>query len=179
MPTPGLHFYRTSLTQTLSCVGSWSADGNLYMIVSGKIWAIFLSRSVFKSQLSRINISFHLGEVWEYWQPGEYKNSDKAFSCMSLTTDGMKIFLSQVNIYCWDFSVKSQKPPKLMVTELIKDKTILTEFWIKLWWTWNASDSIQWIEEYGTYEKNEAWTKLWISLVVEKQKLANYYSGIF
>ena len=96
MPTPGLHFYRTSLTQTLSCVGSWSADGNLYMIVSGKIWAIFLSRSVFKSQLSRINILFHLGEVWEYWQPGEYKNSDKAFSCMSLTTDGMKIFLSQV-----------------------------------------------------------------------------------
>ena len=37
-----------------------------------------------------------MGDVWEYWEPGEYKNTDRAFSCMALTTDGMKIYLSQV-----------------------------------------------------------------------------------
>ena len=35
------------------------------------------------------------GETWEYWEPGEYRNSDPSFSCMSLTTDGLKVFLSQ------------------------------------------------------------------------------------
>ena len=36
-----------------------------------------------------------MGDVWEYWEPGEYKNTDRTFSCMALTTDGMNIFLSQ------------------------------------------------------------------------------------
>ena len=38
------------------------------------------------------------GDTWEYWEPGEYKNSDKEFSCMAIATDGLKIYLSQVKI---------------------------------------------------------------------------------
>jgi len=36
------------------------------------------------------------GETWEYWEPGEYRNSDdKTFTCLALNTDGLKIYLSQ------------------------------------------------------------------------------------
>ena len=38
------------------------------------------------------------GDTWEYWEPGEYKNLDKEFSCMAIATDGLKIYLSQVKI---------------------------------------------------------------------------------
>ena len=67
----GTLVHRTSLTQSLSCVGSWQADGVMFLV--------------------------SLGDVWEYWEPGEYKNSDKSFSCMAFTTDGLKIYMAQVN----------------------------------------------------------------------------------
>ena len=52
------------------------------------------------------------GEVWEYWEPGDYKyrhvlklqiiqivfrNSGNSYICMALETDGLKLYLSQVN----------------------------------------------------------------------------------
>eukprot|EP00090_Calanus_glacialis_P044755 TRINITY_DN8019_c0_g1_i2.p1 TRINITY_DN8019_c0_g1~~TRINITY_DN8019_c0_g1_i2.p1 ORF type:complete len:294 (-),score=55.97 TRINITY_DN8019_c0_g1_i2:37-918(-) len=57
------------MTQTLTCVGSWQEEGVLYMV--GK------------------------GEVWEYWEPGDYKNSGNSYICMALETDGLKLYLSQ------------------------------------------------------------------------------------
>ena len=46
------------------------------------------------------------GDTWEYWEPGEYKNSDKEFSCMAIATDGLKIYLSQVKTSLPYFEVK-------------------------------------------------------------------------
>ena len=68
----GTLVHRTSLTQSLSCVGSWQSEGVMFMV--------------------------SLGDVWEYWEPGEYKNSDKSFSCMAFTTDGLKIYMAQVKL---------------------------------------------------------------------------------
>ena len=43
----GTLVHRTSMTQTLTCIGYWQAEGVLYVV--GR------------------------GEVWEYWEPGDYK----------------------------------------------------------------------------------------------------------
>ena len=66
----GTLVHRTSLTQSLTCVGSWQSEGVMFLV--------------------------SLSDVWEYWEPGEYKNSDKSFSCMAFTTDGLKIYMAQV-----------------------------------------------------------------------------------
>ena len=66
----GTMVHRTSLTHTFSCAGSWQSGGTIFLVT--------------------------LGDVWEYWEPGEYRNSDKSFSCMALATDGLKVYMSQV-----------------------------------------------------------------------------------
>ena len=36
------------------------------------------------------------GSVWEYWEPGEYRNTDMKFTCLALTTDGLNIYMAEV-----------------------------------------------------------------------------------
>jgi len=65
----GTLVHRTSMTQTLRCLGSWQSQGTHYFVAQG--------------------------EVWEYWQPGTYTTADKQIICMALQTDGLKLYLSQ------------------------------------------------------------------------------------
>ena len=36
-----------------------------------------------------------VGGVWEYWEPGEYRNTDTKHSCLALTTDGLNIYMAE------------------------------------------------------------------------------------
>ena len=57
------------------------------------------------------------GETWEYWEPGEYRNSDdKTFTCLALNTDGLKIYLSQVK--------------NIFISENLKYILMISGFWI-------------------------------------------------
>ena len=69
----GTLYHRSSLTQSLQCLGSWQAGGNIFLVT--------------------------VGAVWEYWEPGEYRNTDSKFSCMALTTDGLNIYMAEVILH--------------------------------------------------------------------------------
>ena len=66
----GTLYHRSSLTQSLQCLGSWQAGGNIFLVT--------------------------VGAVWEYWEPGEYRNTDSKHSCLALTTDGLNIYMAEV-----------------------------------------------------------------------------------
>ena len=36
-----------------------------------------------------------VGGLWEYWEPGEYRNTDSKHSCLALTTDGLNIYMAE------------------------------------------------------------------------------------
>lgn len=61
--------HRTSMTQTMNCMGSWSSGGIQYFV--------------------------GVGDVWEYWEPGDYRNTDVQYTCMAIRTDGLRVYLSQ------------------------------------------------------------------------------------
>ena len=66
----GTLYHRTSLTQSLQCLGSWQAGGTIFLVT--------------------------VGGLWEYWEPGEYRNTDSKHSCLALTTDGLNIYMAEV-----------------------------------------------------------------------------------
>ena len=65
----GTLYHRSSLTETFQCLGSWQEAGNIFFVT--------------------------VGHVWEYWEPGEYRNTDMVYNCISLTTDGLNIYMSE------------------------------------------------------------------------------------
>ena len=65
----GTLYHRSSLTETFRCLGSWQEAGNLFFVT--------------------------VGHVWEYWEPGEYRNNDLVFKCVVLTTDGLNIYMAE------------------------------------------------------------------------------------
>lgn len=57
------------MTQSLKCVGSFSQDGIQFLV--------------------------GVGEVWEYWEPGDYRLNEEQYVCMAVQTNGLQIFLAQ------------------------------------------------------------------------------------
>ena len=102
------------------------------------------------------------GDTWEYWEPGEYKNSDKEFSCMAIATDGLKIYLSQVKI------------------SIFHTKNILFKssgFRVKLRRAGAAADAAQRAAEPRAGEEDEAGDQLRVPGVAEQGGLADHHPG--
>ena len=60
------------MTQSLRCLGSWTSGATTFLLARG--------------------------DVWEYWEPGTYRNSDAQTLCMAIETDGLRVFIGQVRI---------------------------------------------------------------------------------
>ncbi|XP_023335265.1 uncharacterized protein LOC111706586 isoform X2 [Eurytemora carolleeae] len=97
----GVLVHRTAMTQTMKCIGNWVTPSGVTYIIG-------------------------TGEIWEFWEPGDYRNAEHQYVCMALETDGLKIYLSQgFGAGCDGFG--GELSPRNGLRNLVLEKTIRLE----------------------------------------------------